>query len=104
MWFKIQDQQIELNILVKPNAKKTALLGINEQGLLISLHAKPHQGAANKELISYLAELFHLPKTQIILQRGEKSRYKRVMVPLIKNVKKIISGKPLRLESIEVTL
>jgi uncharacterized protein (TIGR00251 family) len=94
MCFKIQNQHVVINILVKPNAKKTAFIGISEHGLLISLHAKPHQGAANKELISYLAELFHMPKTQIILQSGQKSRYKRVMVPLTENVKKIISAKP----------
>lgn len=94
MWFKIQNQQVVINILVKTNAKTTALLGSSEQGLLISLHAKPHQGAANKELISYLAKLFHLPKTQIILQSGEKSRHKRVVVPFTENVKKFISDKP----------
>lgn len=94
MWFKIQNQHVGINVLVKPNAKKTVFLGISEHGLLISLHAKPHQGAANKELISYLAELFHLPKTQIILQSGEKSRYKRVVVPLTENVKKFLSDKP----------
>lgn len=91
MWFKIHNQHVGINILVKPNAKKTAILGISEQGLLVSLHAKPHQGAANKELISYLGKLFHLPKTQIILQSGEKSRYKRVVVPLTESVKKFIS-------------
>jgi uncharacterized protein (TIGR00251 family) len=74
MWFKIQDQQVRINILAKPNAKKTVFLGISEQGLLISLHAKPHQGAANEELISYLSNLFKLPKTRIILKKGEGSR------------------------------
>jgi uncharacterized protein len=63
---------------------------MSEQGLLISLHAKPHQGAANKELISYLAKLFGLPKTQIIFQKGEGSRYKQVVVPLTETVYKII--------------
>lgn len=90
MWFKIQDQQVEITILVKPNAKKTAILGISEQGLLISLHAKPHQGAANKELVSYLSKFLRVPKTQIILQSGEKSRYKRIMLPLTESVKKFI--------------
>ena len=91
MWFKIQNQQVRINIFAKPNAKKTAFLGVGEQGLLISLHAKPHQGAANQELIDYLAKLFHLPKTQVTLLKGEGSRYKQVMVPLSDNVQKIIN-------------
>lgn len=82
MWYKIENQRVSINILAKPNAKKTAFLGVSEQGLLIALHARPHQGAANKELIVYLAKLFHLPKTQIILQKGEGSRHKQVEVPL----------------------
>jgi uncharacterized protein (TIGR00251 family) len=93
MWFKIKNQQVEINILVKPNAKKTAFLGISEQGLLISLHARPHQGEANKELIVYLAEFFHLAKTQIILKSGENSKYKRVVLPLTENIKNFIFGK-----------
>lgn len=91
MWFKIQDQQVKINILAKPNAKKTAFLGISEQGLLISLHAKPHKGAANKELITYLAKLFGVPKTQIILEKGEGSRNKQVIVPLTQSVHKLIN-------------
>lgn len=91
MWFKIQNQQVIINIFAKPNAKKTLFIGVSEQAMVISLHAKPHQGAANKELITYLAKLFHLPKTQVILLKGEGSRYKRVMVPLCHHVQRIIN-------------
>ncbi len=91
MWYKIQNQQVRIKIFAKPNAKKTAFLGIGEHGLLISLHAKPHQGAANKELIAYLSKLFHLPKTQIILLKGEESRHKLVVVPLTDSVLKVIN-------------
>lgn len=90
MWFKIQNQQVRINIFAKPNAKKTAFLGVSEQGLLISLHAKPQQGAANQELLTFLAKLFDVPKTQIILHKGDASRYKQVIVPLTESVKKII--------------
>lgn len=92
MWFKIQNQHINITILAKPHAKKTTLLGMNEkQGLLISLHAKPHQGGANKELIAYLAKLFQLPKTQIILRKGEGSRHKQVTLPLTHHVQEILN-------------
>lgn len=91
MWFKIQNQHVKVNIFAKPNAKKTALLSINEEALVISLHAKPHQGEANQELITYLAKLFQVPKTKIILQKGEGSRYKQVMLPLTDAVKNMIN-------------
>lgn len=82
MWFKIQNQQITLIILAKPHAKKTAFLAVSDQGLSLALHAKPIKGAANKELISYLAKIFRLPKNQVLLQAGEGSKHKRVIVPL----------------------
>lgn len=91
MWFKIQDQQVSLCILVRPNAKKTALLDITEQGLSISLHAKPQEGEANKALIVFLAKLFKQPKSQIILQRGKTSRYKQVVLPLTDVVKQLLA-------------
>lgn len=93
MWFKIEGQQVKISIIAKPNAKKTAFLGISEQGLIISLHEKPDQGAANKELITFLAKQFRVPKNQIILHRGERSRYKKVIVPLTENVQKWLNFK-----------
>lgn len=90
MWYKIQNQEVELSILAKPNAKRTAFLSVSEQGLHIALHAKPQEDEANKELISYLAKLFRLPKSQIILKRGEHSRHKQVMVPLTVTVQRFL--------------
>jgi hypothetical protein len=60
--------------------------------LHISLHAQPKQGEANKELISYLAKILRLPKSQIILQRGEGSRHKQVIVPLTITVQQLLDN------------
>ena len=51
----VQDSrnQVELHIFAKPNAKKTSLVIINEQGINIALRAKPQQDKANKELITF---------------------------------------------------
>lgn len=89
-WFKIEKQQVKINILAKPNAKKTAIVAINEQGLQISLHAAPQEGEANKELIAYLSKLLKVPKSQIILQRGEGSRHKQVLLPLTDKVQELL--------------
>ncbi|GEM_PF-1284488 len=92
MWHKSIDQHVELMILVKLNAPKTALITINdEQGLVIALHAKPHKGAANLELIQFLAEILNLPKTHIVLLRGDRSRYKKVKAPLNDRIRSLIS-------------
>lgn len=99
MWYKIQNQQVHLFILAKPNAKKTLLTKITEEGLHIALQAKPHDGEANKVLISYLAKLFRLPKSQIVLKRGEASRYKHVLLPLTSVVQQFFEN-PIELLSL----
>lgn len=47
---------------------------------LIRLAAAPVDGAANAELIAFLASLLDLPKRQVAIVSGEKSRSKRVKV------------------------
>jgi uncharacterized protein (TIGR00251 family) len=91
MWFKIQDQQVKLQIVAKPNAKKSALLKVSEQGMYIAIHAKPHKGEANKALIEFLSEFFDVPKSQISLKSGEGSKYKQVILPLSAKVQKILN-------------
>lgn len=86
MGFKIEKQHAQLTIIVKPNAKKTEMLKIDEQGMHVSLHAKPHKGEANKALIEFLSDYFHIPKTQIQLLRGEHGRKKQVLIPSNVNV------------------
>lgn len=92
MWYKIYDQHVEVQVIVKPNAKRTELLSVTEQALQVSLHAKPHQGEANKELIAFLAELFHVPKSYLQLKRGEKGRHKSILIPFSAAVQKIITS------------
>lgn len=91
MWFKIKEQYVQINILAKPNAKKTTVLMASDAELHISLHAKPHHGEANKELISYLSKLLRLPKSQILLLRGENSKHKQILLPLNNRVQELIN-------------
>jgi uncharacterized protein YggU (UPF0235/DUF167 family) len=51
IWFKIHNQRITLSIFAKPHAKKTTILKVDGEGLHVAIHAKPHEGEANKELI-----------------------------------------------------
>src|SRR3990167_10464366 len=91
MWFKrIDEKQIQLCIIVKPNAKRTEFLAVSEEGLHIALHAKPHQGEANEELIGYLAKRLRLKKKDVILRRGEKGRKKFIIIPLNDTVQQLL--------------
>lgn len=98
MWFKIKDQQVILRIFAKPHANRTAYIKIDENALHIALNAKPHEGEANKELISYLAKIFRMPKSHLILQRGESSRHKVIMLPLTPKIQEFLDNPAVFLE------
>ncbi|WP_298622358.1 DUF167 domain-containing protein [uncultured Legionella sp.] len=86
MWFKIENTHVDIFIYAKPNAKKTALLAIFNDALHIAIHAKPQDGEANKELITFIAKLFKIPKSHCELQKGKNSRHKQIRVPLSENL------------------
>lgn len=53
---------------------------MRDGSLLIRLAAAPVDGAANTELIDLLARALRLPKRDITIVSGERSRTKRVRV------------------------
>jgi len=79
-------EYVELPVFVKPNARKTAVIGAVNNVLHIALHAKPKEGEANTELINFLSLHLKMAKTHIRLIRGGHSRHKVLVLPVNKNV------------------
>ena len=73
-------QETIFDVRVIPRAGQTKLAGTRDGAYLIRLAAAPVDGAANAELIAFLARLLAVPKHQIAVIGGEKSRSKRVKV------------------------
>ncbi|MCB0332482.1 MAG: YggU family protein [Bdellovibrionales bacterium] len=71
---------IVLSLHVSPGRKKSEIVGIHDDCLKVTLAAPPVDGKANKELCSYLARFFGVPKRDIEIVRGESSRKKSVHV------------------------
>ena len=69
-----------IDVRVIPRAGRSALAGARGGALLIRLAAAPVDGAANDELIALLARHLHLPKRDVVIVGGERSRSKRVRV------------------------
>ncbi len=75
-----------LTCRVSPNARTTEFSGwtMDEKGrpvLLVKLHAAPVDGAANLELVRFLAEALGCGKKEVTLVRGATSRLKVVEIP-----------------------
>jgi len=69
---------VSVTVRVTPRAGKTAIAGVREDTLLVKLAAAPVDGAANDALVALLAHVFDLPKRDIEIVSGDKSRTKRV--------------------------
>jgi len=74
--------RIRFRVRVQPAAPRNELLGWNTAGeLRIKVAAPPHEGEANKKLVAFLAKRFSVPKREIELVSGEKSRTKTISAP-----------------------
>jgi uncharacterized protein (TIGR00251 family) len=69
-----------LHIRVVPRASRSGVAGTRGDAILVRLNAPPVEGAANDELVSYLADLLDVPKRAVVIVSGERSRSKIVRV------------------------
>ncbi|MEE3349250.1 MAG: DUF167 domain-containing protein [Candidatus Gastranaerophilaceae bacterium] len=70
---------ITIQIKISPNASKNEIIK-DEAGIKIKLTAQPVEGKANKALIEFLSKQFKIPKTSIIILKGETSKDKTLLI------------------------
>jgi uncharacterized protein (TIGR00251 family) len=71
---------VDLEIRVIPRAGRSGFAGLRDGALLVKLAAAPVDGAANDELIALLANALRVPKRDIAIVSGERSRTKRIRI------------------------
>ena len=71
-----------LKLYIQPGASKTQVAGEFGDPLRLKIKVKspPVEGAANKELVKFLAKAFGLSKSKLSLIRGETSRNKDLFI------------------------
>jgi uncharacterized protein (TIGR00251 family) len=80
-WWRRDGARLVLELHVQPGARRTGIAGLHGGRLKIRLAARAVEGAANRALIEYLAELLQTRKSEIRIESGETSRQKRVSLP-----------------------
>jgi uncharacterized protein (TIGR00251 family) len=71
---------MDLDIRVIPRAGRSGFAGLRDGALLVRLAAAPVDGAANEELIALIAKTLRIPKRDITIVSGERSRTKRIRI------------------------
>lgn len=68
--------RLRLSLKVIPNSRREGLDGVHAGRLQIRLAAPAVDGKANAALVSFLARLLGLKKTQVALAQGQTTRQK----------------------------
>lgn len=80
-FYKIENNYLLLNIKVVPGSSKSCFGEVNGDKLKIKIAAVPEDGKANDELISFLSKMLKVPKRDVEIISGEKSRIKILRLP-----------------------
>jgi uncharacterized protein (TIGR00251 family) len=71
---------ITLSVKVKPNARSTSLVELDDGTWLASVKAPPVDGKANEALIAAIAEHFNCRKSAVSIKSGASGRLKLVRI------------------------
>lgn len=71
---------MKIQVKVKPNAKQTKIIKLNDLEFQIAVHAPPHEGKANEALIKALSDYFRKPKTHFRILRGLSGKNKVIEI------------------------
>lgn len=77
---------MKVRLHVSPGAKRSEIVGWEDDPnggrvLRVRIAAPPIDGKANAALREFLAKTWKLPKSAVVLEKGEGARYKSISVP-----------------------
>ena len=72
--------RIVLELHVQPGAKRTEFCGMHGERARLKLAAPPVDGKANDALIEFLAGHYGVPRRNVTIESGLRSRQKRVSI------------------------
>ncbi|XP_029430362.1 UPF0235 protein C15orf40 homolog [Rhinatrema bivittatum] len=71
---------ITIAIHAKPGSKLNAITDVTSEAVDVAIAAPPSEGEANAELCHYLSKVLGIKKSEVILDKGGKSREKVVKI------------------------
>ena len=74
------DGGVFVRVHVQPRASRSEVVGLHGDALKVRLRAPPVDGAANDELLRFMAESLGIRREKVTLVSGATSRAKRLFV------------------------
>jgi uncharacterized protein len=76
----VTNGRVRFSVRVQPRASRNEVSGLHGDAVRIRLTAPPVDGAANEELVKFLAEIFNVARRDVSIVAGESSRSKIVEI------------------------
>ena len=76
----VQDRGLTFAVRIVPRASRSEIVGEHDGALRVRIAAPPVSGAANRELVRFLAKIFRLPQSAVEIVSGANSKSKTVRV------------------------
>ncbi|XP_074862822.1 UPF0235 protein C15orf40 homolog isoform X2 [Carettochelys insculpta] len=71
---------VTIAIHAKPGSKQNAITDVTTEVVGVAIAAPPSEGEANAELCRYLSKVLGVKKSEVVLDKGGKSREKLVKI------------------------
>ena len=72
--------EVVIEVTARPGASRRGVIGVSAERLVIGVNSRPEKGKANDELIEYLARELRVPRSALLIVRGETSRRKTIRI------------------------
>ena len=82
MAFTVRDTALgaQFALRVQPRASRNAIAGTMGDAIKLAITAPPVDGKANLAVIEYLADLFRVAKSSVVILSGETGRNKLIAI------------------------
>jgi uncharacterized protein (TIGR00251 family) len=77
---RVSVDEVVIEVAARPGASQRGVVRAGPDGLVIRLNSAPEKGNANLELIEYLAKQLLVPRSAVMIARGETSRRKTIRI------------------------
>ena len=69
-----------INVRAQPRSSRSGLDGVVGDALKVRVRAAPVDGKANREIVETLADVFGLPRRDVVFKGGEMAKTKRILL------------------------
>ncbi|XP_035654267.1 UPF0235 protein C15orf40 homolog isoform X2 [Oncorhynchus keta] len=71
---------VTISVHAKPGSKQNAITDVSIEAVGVAIAAPPTDGEANAELVRYLSKVLDLKRSEVVLDKGSRSREKIIKV------------------------